>query len=80
MCKQDLRRIMKKMTALLMAFALAFACVGCGSDNAGAAEEAAPEQVAEDAAAEETETEEAAPEETEAEDAAEVKSSGSAPA
>lgn len=64
---------MKKMTALLMAFALAFACVGCGSDNAGAAEEAAPEQAAaEDAAAEETETEEAAPEETEAEDAAEA--------
>lgn len=64
---------MKKMTALLMAFALAFACMGCGSDNAGAAEEAAPEQTAaEDAAAEETETEEAAPEETEAEDAAEA--------
>lgn len=64
---------MKKMTALLMAFALAFACMGCGSDNAGAAEEAAPEQAAaEDAAAEETETEEAAPEETEAEDAAEA--------
>lgn len=64
---------MKKMTALLMAFALAFACVGCGSDNAGAAEEAAPEQAAaEDAAAEETETEEAAPEETETEDAAEA--------
>ena len=60
---------MKKMTALLMAFALAFACVGCGSDNAGAAEKAAPEQVAEDAAAEETETEEAAPEETEAAEA-----------
>ena len=64
---------MKKMTALLMAFALAFACVGCGSDNAGAAEEAAPDQTAaEDAAAEETETEEAAPEETDAADEAEA--------
>ena len=56
---------MKRLTALLMAFTLVFACVGCGSDAGSAADEAAPaESGAEDAAQEETQAE------TGAEDAA----------
>lgn len=58
---------MKRLTALLMAFTLVAACVGCGSDNGGAAEDAAPaESAAEDAA-----PEEAAEDETQAESGAE---------
>ena len=49
---------MKRLTALLMAFTLVFACVGCGSDAGSAADGAAPaESGAEDAAQEETQAE-----------------------
>lgn len=66
---------MKKLTALLMAFTLVFACVGCGSDAGSTAEDAAPaESGAEDTAQEETAAEDTAPAESETEDAAEAES------
>lgn len=61
---------MKKITLLLLAFALVFASVGCGSDsgNAAGTEDAAQTQVgAEDTAGETAETEDAAAEGQEAE-------------
>lgn len=66
---------MKKLTALLMAFTLVFACVGCGSDAGSTAEDAAPaESGAEDTAQEETEAEDTTPAESETEDATEAES------
>ena len=62
---------MKRLTALLMAFTLVFACAGCGSDAGSAADETAPaESGAEDAAPAESETEDEVQEESGAEDAA----------
>lgn len=61
---------MKKLTSLLLAFALVFASVGCGSDsgNAAGTEDAAQTQAgAEDTAGETAETEDAAAEGQEAE-------------
>lgn len=61
---------MKKLTLLLLAFALVFASVGCGSDsgNAAGTEDAAQTQAgAEDTAGETAETEDAAAEGQEAE-------------
>lgn len=66
---------MKKLTALLMAFTLVFACVGCGSDAGSIAEDATPaESGAEDTAQEETEAEDTTPAESETEDATEAES------
>lgn len=66
---------MKKLTALLMAFTLVFACVGCGSDAGNTAEDATPaESGAEDTAQEETGAEDTTPAESETEDAAEAES------
>ena len=49
---------MKKLTSLLLVFALAFACVACGSDQEGTADEAAQTETGtEDAAAGEAEEE-----------------------
>lgn len=73
---------MKKLTALLLTFTLALACVACGSaDNNSAADEVQTEEVAaEDEAAAEDAVEEAAETEETAEDTAEaaedVKSEG----
>ena len=62
---------MKRLTALLRAFTLVFACAGCGSDAGSAADETAPaESGAEDAAPAESETEDEVQEESGAEDAA----------